>query len=317
MPKSNRYHLGFGAAALLSTMVACTPGEARPSQDAPAASCGLAPDQIGQFVDVPGGSFVKGADPVYPEETPSVRIQVDGFQLQVHEVTNAQFAAFVAETGYVTDAERSVLENREGAGSAVFLHPDKRQESGAPWVLLAEASWQSPTGDGSSIKGLDDLPVVHVSRRDAEAYATWAGGRLPSEAEWEYAASLGLPDPDNQTSGAYDENGPRANTWQGIFPVADIATDGFQGAAPVGCFEADRLGLYDMIGNVWEWTDTPYSDGTYTLKGGSFLCADNFCRRYRPAARQPQDVDFSTNHIGFRIIREPGNSSGASTEAPG
>jgi len=110
--------------------------------------------------------------------------------------------------------------------------------------------------------------------------------------------------PDVPTSGAYGDTGPRANTWQGVFPVVNLETDGFSGAAPVGCFPADRLGLHDMIGNVWEWTDTPFANGPHTLKGGSYLCADNFCRRYRPAARHPQETDFSTNHIGFRIVRD-------------
>ena len=112
------------------------------------------------------------------------------------------------------------------------------------------------------------------------------------------------PEPSDPASGAYRDGTPRANTWQGVFPVVDLGTDGFQGASPVGCFEPDQLGLYDMIGNVWEWTDTPYATARHTIKGGSFLCADNFCRRYRPAARQPQETDFSSNHIGFRIVRD-------------
>ncbi|MDG1825140.1 MAG: formylglycine-generating enzyme family protein [Henriciella sp.] len=266
--------------------------------------CALPQDQMGHFAKIPDGSFMKGASPLYQEERPSLRLQVKGFLIQTHEVTNAQFAAFVEDTGYLTDAERSVLEKREGAGSAVFLHSSDRGAATSPWALMPDASWRSPEGQGSSIEDRENEPVVHVSKNDVEAYAVWAGGRLPSEVEWEYAASLGLPDPDNQTSGAYGEDGPRANTWQGVFPVADLGTDGYNGTAPVGCFGADRLGLYDMIGNVWEWTDTSYGTGTHTIKGGSYLCADNFCRRYRPAARQPQDTDFSSNHIGFRIVRD-------------
>lgn len=267
--------------------------------------CALPQDHMGRFVEIPDGSFIKGASPVYQEETPSLRLQVKGFLMQTHEVTNAQFAAFVEATGYITDAERSVAEGREGAGSAVFLHgEDGTTEIKPAWSLMQDANWRAPEGHGSSITGRASEPVVHVSKRDAEAYAIWAGGRLPSEVEWEYAASLGLPDSGDQTSGAYGDDGPRANTWQGVFPVSDLGTDGFKGTAPIGCFGANRLGLYDMIGNVWEWTATPYGETTHTIKGGSYLCADNFCRRYRPAARQPQDSDFSSNHIGFRIIRD-------------
>ena len=286
----------------LATISACTPSD--PPTNNTANTCGLSPEQIGTFVDIPQGSFTKGVSPLYAEEAPSLRLQVGAFQIQTHEVTNAQFAAFVKATDYLSDAERGVLEGRIGAGSSVFIHPDQQGEARSEWLLMAEASWKAPEGEGSSITGLANHPVVHVSKRDADAYARWAGGRLPSEVEWEYVASLGLPDPGDQSSGAYGSDGPRANTWQGIFPVANLETDGFEGAAPVGCFQPDRLGLHDMIGNVWEWTDTPFGEGTHTMKGGSYLCADNFCRRYRPAARQPQDTDFSSNHIGFRIVRD-------------
>ncbi len=298
--------VGLLHAALLAVITACAPE--LQNQPVETASCAIPLGEMGSFVEIPDGQFTKGAQPLYPEEAPTLSLQVDGFWIQKHEVTNAQFSAFIEATGYVTDVERDVANARIGAGSAVFLHPSKRDETRSPWILMADATWKTPEGAESSISGRDANPVVHVSKRDAEAYAAWAGGRLPSEVEWEYAASLGLPDPENSVSGAYSETGPRANTWQGIFPVADTGTDGFQGAAPVGCFDADRLGLYDMIGNVWEWTDTPYGDGTHTLKGGSFLCADNFCRRYRPAARHPQDTDFSSNHIGFRIVRDTAES---------
>ena len=288
--------------ALLISLAACAPSEEAAQSNV--ATCGLTSQQIGSFVDIPQGSFLKGASPLYPEESPSLRLQVDGFQIQSHEVTNAQFAAFVDAANYLTDAERGVLEGRDGAGSAVFIPPQEQAEARSEWRLAADANWKTPEGADSSISDRQNHPVVHVSKRDAEAYARWAGGRLPSEVEWEYVASLGLPDPSDQASGACGANGPRANTWQGIFPVANLKTDGFEGAAPVGCFEADSQGLYDMIGNVWEWTDTPFSEGTHTMKGGSYLCADNFCRRYRPAARHPQDTDFSSNHIGFRIVRD-------------
>ena len=284
---------------------ACSPNEHL--GDASTDTCALPAATIGAFVEIPSGRFIKGAQPLYPEEAPTLRLQVTGFMIQVHEVTNAQFEAFVASTGYITDAERGAQSGREGAGSAVFRYPADGLEVKSPWVLIQNASWKNLEGDEAISNRHGNHPVVHVSIRDAEAYAKWAGGRLPSEVEWEYAATLGLLNPDQAISGAYGPDGPRANTWQGIFPVADLGTDGFQGTAPVGCFEPDRMGLHDMIGNVWEWTDTPYGPGTYTIKGGSFLCADNFCRRYRPAARQPQDTDFSSSHIGFRIVRDFGS----------
>lgn len=287
------FAIGTGFLAAIS-LASCSPAAA-PS--VPSATCGLSPEQIGAYVQLSPGSFIKGADPIYPEEGTTLRLNVDSFWIQIHEVTTAQFASFVDDTGYVTEAEQGIAAKREGAGSAVFRHPSSDDQAAPTWTLAADATWRS---------GMDrpNAPVVHLTKTDAEAYAAWAGGRLPSEIEWEYAAQMGLPEPDDQTSGAYSDNGPRANTWQGIFPIADTGEDGFQGVAEVGCFEADTLGLYDMIGNVWEWTDTPFGAGTHTIKGGSFLCADNFCRRYRPAARQPQETDFSSNHIGFRIVRD-------------
>ena len=281
---------------------ACAPGE--PVASSNASVCLQPNDLAQQFVDVPAGSFLKGAEPLYPEEAPSVRVQVDAFRIQAHEVTNRQFADFVRATNYVTDAEQGVLAARADAGSAVFTHPATNQNEEQRWSLERLADWRRPDGQDSSVDERDLYPVIHVSKRDAEAYAAWAGGRLPSEVEWEYAATLGLPDPTDPISGAYGEAGPTANTWQGIFPVVDLAEDGHPGLAPIGCYDPDRLGLYDMIGNVWEWTDTPFGDGTHTLKGGSYLCANNFCRRYRPAARHPQETDFSSNHIGFRIVKD-------------
>ena len=293
------FYIGF-LFALSVAVSSCSP-EVSPSSNN---ECGLTSDQVGLFADMPACSFIKGNAPVYPEEAPTLRLQVDGFEMQIHEVTNAQFTEFTHATGYITDAVRGVREGREGAGSAVFLHPEKRTVAGEVWKLIPGASWQTPEGAGSTIKGRENMPVVHISKDDAQAYAKWAGGRLPTEIEWEYAASLGLPDASDQTSGAYGVEGARANTWQGVFPVVDLGEDGFKGVAPAGCFGADGLGLYDMIGNVWEWTDTPYGAATHTIKGGSYLCADNFCMRYRPAAKQPQDTDFSSSHIGFRIVRD-------------
>ncbi|MFN3819602.1 SUMF1/EgtB/PvdO family nonheme iron enzyme [Blastomonas sp.] len=270
----------------------------------------MAPFTEGRFVSLPGGSFIKGADPLYPEEAPSMRLSVSGFAIQSHEVTNDQFAAFVKATGYVTEAEKAAASDDPAAGSALFVRDD--QGRNGRWVLRKGATWRAPEGPGSSISGIGRHPVVHVTLADARAYAKWAGGRLPTEEEWEYAASTGLPDSANRFSGAIDDAGkPRANHWQGVFPAVDEGTDGFSGTAPAACFPADRNRVHDLIGNVWEWTDSPVDDARMIIKGGSWLCAANFCARYRPAARQPQEADFSSNHIGFRIIRD------AAAPAPG
>ena len=244
--------------------------------------------------------------PFYAEEGEPRQVRVESFQMQTHEVTNTQFAEFVQQTGYVSDAQRSRTVAAE-QGSAVFMTKHPKQPP--HWQLVNDANWQSPTGANTDndIISKPQHPVVHVSLRDARAYAQWAGGRLPTESEWEYAASLGLHNPQDSESGAYSNTGaPIANTWQGAFPIVNTGEDGFIDTAPVGCYAASAIGLYDMLGNVWEWTDTPASANTasHIIKGGSFLCAANFCRRYRPAARQNQEIDFSTNHIGFRIVKD-------------
>lgn len=279
------------------------------ADDAPArsagAQCGLPPSLVGTFASIPTGSFIKGEHAVYPEEVAGLRLHVVGLQMQVHEVTNAQFAAFVTATGYITDAERSGADVGVSAGSAVFVGLQRDGISMDPWQLISGAAWHTPGGPGTDIVGMELHPVTHVTINDARAYARWSGTRLPTEVEWEYAASIGLPDPLDPASGAYGKDGtPRANTWQGFFPFMDATEDGFSATSPVGCFEASETGLFDMIGNVWELTVTPYTDDTYTIKGGSYLCADNFCRRFRPAARQPQEKDFSASHVGFRVVRD-------------
>lgn len=265
--------------------------------------CGLPASQIGSFVPVPSGSFLTGARPELPEEGPPMRVQVSGFEIQRHEVTYDQFAAFIAATGYVTDAEKSSQSGRADGGSGVF---SRSQTGSGAWSLSKGANWRVPDGPGPATEVDGSWPVVHVSYRDATAYAAWAKARLPTEIEWEYAASLGLPDANNSRSGAYDGKGqPRANTWQGLFPIRDEGDDGFLGLAPVGCFTPDYKGLFDMIGNVWEWTALSDLKATQAIiKGGSHLCTDSFCGRFRPEARQLQDVDFSTNHIGFRVVRD-------------
>jgi len=256
--------------------------------------------KIGDFVEVPGGGFVMGASPVYPEEGAPAKVFVSGFLLKRHEVTNAEFAGFVEATGYVTEAERH-------GGSALFVETQHPETYMSWWKLDPDTTWRTPAGKGSSLEGRELHPVVHVTLEDARRYAAWAGGRLPQEAEWEYAATLGLADATIPDSGAFGPSGaPGANVWTGTFPTENTAKDGFVGTAPVGCFSPDALGAHDMIGNVWEWTETPYIDdpSLHTIKGGSYLCAVNHCQRYRPSARQGFEPDFSTSHIGFRIVRD-------------
>ncbi len=263
-------------------------------------ACPMSEGTIGTFVRVDGGGFIKGADGVYPEEGRPIRVYVSPFLIQVNEVTNDQFAAFVASTGYVTEAEK-------GGGSAQFVETDTPENPMSWWRLDQGATWRTPHGDGSSLMGKGRHPVVHVTLSDARAYADWVGGRIPNEVEWEYAASLGLFDPDDPESGVRGPDGePRANIWDGAFPTINSEEDGFSGTAPVGCFEENLIGAYDMIGNVWEWTESRFGRGRpqFTIKGGSYLCGDNYCRRYRPAARQGYEPDFSSAHIGFRIVKD-------------
>lgn len=259
---------------------------------------GLDDSDIGSFVRVPAGSYVKGAHAVYPEERGAQRLHVEGFLLQVTEVTNREFAKFVEDTAYVTHAEG-------GRGSAVF---DPRHAAGRGpmrwWRLDEGATWRTPEGVGSTLEGRGRHPVVHVSLADARAYAAWAGARLLTEVEWEYAATLGLVEPGRLDSGAVGPKGePRANIWSGKFPEHDTGIDGFAGRAPVGCFPATKIGAYDMMGNVWEWTDTSDRPGRHVIKGGSYLCAKTHCFRYRPSARQELEDDFSAGHIGIRLAR--------------
>ncbi len=263
------------------------------------AACPMPLDAIGIFVRVDGGGFVKGADGLYPEEGRPAKVFVSPFLLQVHEVTNDQFAAFVADTGYVTDAEKS-------GGSAQFVETTTPQDLMSWWRLDEGATWKTPDGAESDLAGRGRHPVVHVTLRDARAYAAWAGGRLPNEVEWEYAATLGLFEPEDPESGVRGPDGEvRANTWDGQFPTLNTAEDGFVGTAPVGCFRKSRINAYDMIGNVWEWTETAFDRGAirFTIKGGSYLCGRDHCRRYRAAARQGIETDFSTAHVGFRIVK--------------
>ena len=251
------------------------------------------------------GSFVMGEDPRYREEGPPRTVAVKGFWIDSHELTNREFEAFVRATGYRTVAEAAPppIAGAQGdellAGSAVFTIPDQADPRWWRWV--AGADWRHPGGPRDSIVDHANDPVVHLALADVEAYARWAGKQLPSEAQWEYAARAGaaaLPEPVTANGVA------TANYYQGVFPIRNLATDHFAGRAPVGCFPPNRFGLYDMIGNVWEWTRdaTDASGELYVIKGGSFLCASSYCARYRAAARQFQERGLGTDHIGVRLI---------------
>jgi formylglycine-generating enzyme len=287
-----------------------------------------------EMVWVPGGSFVMGSDRHYPEEAPAHRVTVDGFWIDRHPVTNEQFGRFVAETGHVTLAERPPdPSDYPGArpdllvpASAVFRKPRQRpvdiRDIYQWWSAVPGANWRHPRGPQSSLRGLERHPVVHVAWTDVEAYARWAGKELATEAEWELACRGGGPEGSEFAWG--DELTPNgchmANVWQGTFPVENQVLDGYQFTSPIGAFPPNGYGLVDMIGNVWEWTADPYRDhgappsscctghsesptSRKVIKGGSHLCAPNYCQRYRPAARMAQPVDTSTSHVGFRCVR--------------
>ena len=293
------------------------------------------------MVWIPGGSFVMGSDHHYPEEAPAQRVEVAGFWIDRAPVTNAQFLRFVKATGYRTVAERPAdPELYPGAqpeqlqpASIVFLPPSGpmlQADHYRWWQYIAGADWRHPEGPGSSIKGREQHPVVHVAHADAEAYASWIGKQLPSEREWERAAWGGREGCEFAWGSELHPGGvPVANTFQGDFPHHNSRLDGYERTSPVGVFPANGYGLVDMIGNVWEWTDSWYGSHTAptccggareasidpssqhgavprkVVKGGSFLCAPSYCRRYRPAARMAQGIDTSTCHMGFRcIVRE-------------
>lgn len=275
-----------------------------------------------------------GQEDVYPSEEGPVReTYVNAFWIDPHEVTNRQFANFADSTSYVTLAERPVDPSMFGLsekqippelllpGSAVFTPPDRPSQRYTDWwTYVPGASWKKPYGPNGP-NAQDEQPVVHLGWEDMVAYARWAGGRIPTEAEWEYAAGAGA----EPVSGQPD--GKSANTWQGVFPLVNDEIDGFQGVAPVGCFRPNANGLYDMIGNVWEVTQDyyrpghdpagrenprgpsenaaydPYNPGlpTRVVKGGSYLCAPNYCQRYRPASRQGRDPGLGASNVGFRL----------------
>jgi sulfatase modifying factor 1 len=296
----------------------------------------------GSMVWIRGGTFVMGSNKFYREERPARRETVSGFWIDPKPVTNADFHWFVQATGYLTASERvpdaSKYPDADASllvpGSAVFTKPNGPvglHDYRAWWTYVPGANWKHPEGPDSTIAGRMDHPVIHVAFEDVAAYAAWAGKQLPTEAEWEFAARGGL---ENATYAWGEELAPggqaMANIWRGRFPFENLAQDGYESTSPVGAFPANGFGLYDMIGNVWEWTASAYSlpradtgqqsccrpkqsgDGAVNrvVKGGSHLCAPNYCLRYRPAARQSQPLDTSTTHIGFRcIIRAPATAA--------
>lgn len=321
----------LGTALLLLALAACNDGA--PGEKAAAVG---APRQCPRIADapvkLPGGTFDMGEDDVYDEEGPVRTTTVRGFWIDPHEVTNRQFAAFVKATGYVTVAEKPVDPKQFKVpadrippdmlkpGSAVFTPPDFPSNRYTDWwKYVPGASWKKPYGP----QGPDQVPnepVVHLAWDDMIAYTKWAGGRIPTEAEWEYAASAGKRSKNVQPE--------EANSWQGAFPTYNAESDGFKGVAPVGCYKPNANGLYDMVGNVWEVTADFFRPGhdpkdsddpkgpdegsaydplnpgmpSRTVKGGSYLCAPNYCQRYRPASRQGRDPGMGTSNVGFRLV---------------
>lgn len=284
---------------------------------------GFGQDARAGMVLVPGGSFEPGSVQGYPDERPAGRVTVEAFWIDRTEVTNAQFAAFVQATGYLTEAERH-------GGAAVFRAPARGASVAwnGWWSFVRGADWRHPEGPGSSIADRMNQPVVQVTRADAEAYARWLGRALPSENQWEWAARAGGAGELLEREPRSPEGQALANYWQGHFPDLNTGDDGHVARAPVGCYAANGYGLHDLIGNVWEWTRDEYrgprqphgsgEPGSSTMasgraaaagapaviKGGSFLCAADYCMRYRSAARHPQETDLGTSHVGFRTVAE-------------
>jgi len=310
------------------------PADSEPRPVAAERTCATVSDEP---VSLPGGTFLMGQENVYPEEGPVREVTVSGFRIDRHEVTNRQFAAFVEATGYRTIAEEPVDPALFGVpldkipphmlkpGSAVFTPPDNPSTQYADWwEYVPGANWRKPHGPAGPDYRADE-PVVHLAYDDMVAYARWRGGRLPTEAEWEYAARAGLAPSTEQPI--------EANSWQGAFPVYNSGEDGFDRIAPVGCYAPNAHGLYDMVGNVWEMTSDFYAPGhdpeapaenprgpsenaaydpvqpglaPRVIKGGSYLCAPNYCRRYRPAARTGRDPGMGASNVGFRLVYEAG-----------
>lgn len=308
---------------------------------------GLAEPMAPGMIFIPGGTFLMGSDRHYAEEAPAHLVKVEGFWIDRYAVTNHDFARFVAATAYVTLAERApnaadypgAIAERLVPASVVFHQPKHRVDLRNVhnwWRYVPGADWRHPRGPQSSIHGMGDHPVVQVAYEDAEAYASWAGKSLPTEAEWEFAARGGLVGAEFAWGEELRPGGKwMANTWQGEFPHQNLLPRR-PGTVPVGSYPPNGYGLYDMIGNCWEWTSDWYQvHGQHiedccgaaaserdlraasidrrdpaaiprkVMKGGSYLCAPNYCRRYRPAARMAQPIDTATCHLGIRCVVRP------------
>jgi sulfatase modifying factor 1 len=308
--------------------------------------------QLRNMTWISGGTFRMGSADFYPEERPVHAVAVDGFWMDEHPVTVEEFSRFAKATGYQTVAQRPLDPADYPDADPALLVPGSLvfQRSAGPvdlrdyrnwWAYVPGAQWRHPDGPGSNRRGRERHPVTHVAFEDAQAYAAWAGKDLPTEAEWEYAARGGLDGAIYAWGDEFEPDGqPMANTWQGQFPWQNLLTDGYEGTSPVGSFPANGYGLYDMAGNVWEWTQDYFAPrhpaqaadaccaprnprvgasahgaaaadpGSHlprrVIKGGSHLCAPSYCLRYRPAARQGEAVDTATSHLGFRcVIRAP------------
>jgi formylglycine-generating enzyme required for sulfatase activity len=276
------------------------------------------------MVWVRGGWFEMGSDEFYPEERPVRRAHTEGFWMDPHPVTVAEFRDFVKATGYVTVAERlPARADYPGTdpavlvpGSLVFQRPSgpvDLSDHRAWWAYVAGADWRRPEGPGSDVYARARHPVTHVAYADALAYATWSDRSLPTEAEWEYAARGGLEGARYAWGDdAFPGGRAMANTWQGEFPWQNLRIDGYDGTSPWHAFPPNGYGLYDMTGNVWEWTCDPYPPvgsgdafARHVIKGGSYLSAPNWSLRYRPAARQGETIDTSTCDLGFRCVVRP------------
>ena len=351
-----------GVAACVAVGVAVAVGGDRAAAAPPPDAAVSAPAstrpgaEVGPWVKVPAGEFTMGAVPGDPharrDEFPAHRVRIGGFWMQQTEVTNDQFARFVEATGYKTVAERPVdweqLKQQVppgtpkpppemlAPGALVFTPPPPGRDAGWHqwWSWTPNADWRHPLGPGSSIEGKGQHPAVQIAWEDARAYAAWAGGRLPTEAEWEWAARGGLDaKPFTWGGEPIDAGEAKANTWQGAFPRENIGRDGHLGTAPVAAYAPNGYGLHDMAGNVWEWTADLYRPDTYAARaadgvavnpagpatsfdpdeptvpkyvtrGGSFLCHDSYCASYRPSARMKSSPDTGLNHTGFRLARD-------------
>ncbi|MFK0050519.1 formylglycine-generating enzyme family protein [Streptomyces sp. NPDC090741] len=289
---------------------------------APRPPVAVAPRAARRLIDLPGGRFLMGTDDPdsFPAdgEGPVREVAVDPFRIAPTTVTNAQFATFVKATGHVTEAEHFGFSFVFGG----FLTEDVTAAS-APvaavpwWRAVPGADWRHPEGAGSSVTARQNHPVIHVSWNDAQAYCAWSGTRLPTEAEWEYAARGGLeqrryPWGDDLTPGGRH----MCNIWQGDFPTRNTAEDGYVGTAPAKSFRPNGFGLYNAVGNVWEWCADWFAPGTSrVMRGGSYLCHDSYCNRYRVAARSSNTPDSSTGNIGFRVAADSGKTAGPTRQS--